>query len=291
MIRIWWDLTRPKTLIASASPVILGCALAYNGGSFSPAVAGVTLFCALLLQIAANFANDYFDYVNGADTERRIGPRRALPAGLITKRQLIQGLAVVLAAALMSGAYLSILGGRVIFFIGIIAMLMSVFYTAGPVKLGYIGLGEASAFLFFGPVAVTGTYYLQTGTVTPEALVLSFSPGLFALALLTINNYRDRREDMLSGKRTLAVRFGPVFARILYSVSLVLAFTLPCSLILSKRIGPAICLVPLLTVIAVPVLIRLNKRPPGKWLNSVLGATGMFQVLMTAGVTLALIAG
>ena len=145
MIRIWWETIRPKTLIAGASPVILGSALAFHDGYFTPVIAGVTLFCALMLQIAANFANDYFDFIGGADTPDRLGPRRMLPAGLISKRQMVQGMVVVFTAALISGAYLTIVGGRIVFFIGILAMLMSVFYTAGPIKLGYIGLGEAAA--------------------------------------------------------------------------------------------------------------------------------------------------
>ena len=291
MTRIWWETIRPKTLIAGASPVILGSALAFHDGNFSPVIAGVTLFCALMLQIGANFANDYFDFVNGADTPERLGPRRALPEGLISKRQLLYGMGTVFAAALMSGAYLTIVGGRIIFFIGITAMLMSVFYTAGPVKLGYIGLGEAAAFLFFGPVAVTGTYYLQAGRLCFEALMLSASPGLFALALLTVNNYRDRKEDTRTGKRTLAVRYGAVFARKLYAVSLISAFLIPCLLVFSKQIGFAVCFIPLPAAAAVPVLRKLRKRPPGKWLNRVLGATGLFEALLTAGVTLALALG
>ena len=288
MIRIWWETIRPKTLIAGASPVILGSALAFHDGYFTPVIAGVTLFCALMLQIAANFANDYFDFIGGADTPDRLGPRRMLPAGLISKRQMVQGMVVVFTAALISGAYLTIVGGRIVFFIGILAMLMSVFYTAGPIKLGYIGLGEAAAFLFFGPVAAAGTYYLQAETVGFEVLLLSVSPGLFALALLTVNNYRDRAEDMRSGKKTLAVRYGAVFARTLYSISLVSAFVIPCLLVFSKKIGFSVCFPPLLVGISVPVLHKLRKQPPGKWLNKVLGATGLFEALATAGITLAL---
>lgn len=291
MIRIWWETIRPKTLIAGASPVILGGALAYREGRFIPAVAGVTLFCALMLQIGANLANDYFDFLQGADTEKRTGPRRVLPSKLMTKRQLLRGMAAVFATALMAGAYLSVHGGRVIFFIGIIAMLMSVFYTAGPLQLGYIGLGEAAAFIFFGPVAVTGTYYLQSGRFTVEALLLSISPGLFAVALLTVNNYRDRTEDKLTGKKTLPVRFGPAFARRLYTFSIVCAFALPCLLPLTGKVGFTICGTPLIAVFAVPVLFKLHRRAPGAWLNKVLGATGTFEALATAGVTAVLIFG
>ncbi len=291
MTRIWWETIRPKTLIAGASPVILGSALAFHDGSFRPAAAAVTLFCALMLQIGANFANDYFDFINGADTPERLGPRRALPNGLISKRRLVQGMAVVFAAALISGAYLTMIGGRIIFFIGITAMLMSVFYTAGPLKLGYIGLGEAAAFLFFGPVAVTGTYYLQTGRVGIEALLLSVSPGLFALALLTLNNYRDREEDMKTGKRTLAVRYGAVFARTLYTASLISGFLVPCLLVFFEGIGAAVCFISLPAAASIPVLCKLRKRPPGKWLNRVLGATGLFEALLTAGLALALVLG
>jgi 1,4-dihydroxy-2-naphthoate polyprenyltransferase len=289
--RIWWETIRPKTLIAGASPVILGCALAFHDGSFQPAAAAVTLFCALMLQIGANFANDYFDFINGADTADRIGPRRALPNGLISKRQLVHGMAVVFSAALMSGAYLTVIGGRIIFFIGITSMVMAVFYTAGPVKLAYIGLGEAAAFLFFGPVAVTGTYYLQTGMVSREALLVSISPGLFALALLTVNNYRDREEDRRAGKRTLVVRYGAVFARTLYTATLISGFLVPCLLVFSERIGAAVCFIPLLAGASIPVLRKLRKQPPGRWLNKVLGATGLFEALVTAGLALALILG
>ncbi len=289
MIRIWWKTIRPKTLFAGISPVILGAVLAYDEGFFFPGLFGTTLFCVLMLQIGANLANDYFDFIQGADTVNRLGPTRALPAGLLSERRLLGGMVIVFFAAFFAGVRLSIEGGRVIFFTGIAAAMVAFLYTAAPIRLGYRGWGETAAFVFFGPVALTGTYYLQAGHVSIEALVLSISPGLFSLALLTLNNYRDRNEDKETGKRTLVVRFGPAFGRLLYTISITGAFASPCLLLGLGQTGAIMFVTPLLGLTCIPVIIKLYRKSAGRWLNKILGATGALQALGTAGVSAVLL--
>jgi 1,4-dihydroxy-2-naphthoate octaprenyltransferase len=297
-----WKLIRPKTLLAGIAPVMLGGALAYGdgaqySGAFSFSLAGVTLFCVPCLQAASNLANDYFDYVQGHDTAGRTGPLRLLAAGRVSKREMLRMLAAVLLFAFFSGSYLVIEGGPVIFFAGFSAILASVFYTAPPMRLGASGLGEASAFLYFGPAACWGTYFLQRGTVSLEVLILGFVPGFFSLALLTVNNYRDREEDRKTGKNTWVVRLGPGFGRFLYVFSMCSALLIPAGLYLFTRTLPPdgaagtqtptallTAAVPAgagigLTAAMVPVFVKLLRTAPGVWLNRLLGRTVFFEVL------------
>ena len=307
--RVWWETARPKTLIAGAAPVVLGSALAARSGGFRPGAGIAALVCTLLLQIGANIANDYYDYRQGHDTPRRTGPRRAAASGLIPPLRLRRAMAAVFFAAVCAGVYLTAIGGPVIFFTGIAAMAAAVFYTAGPVPLGASGLGEAAAFFFFGPVACIGTFYLHTGAVGAEsgiidAAVVSISPGLFSLAILTVNNYRDREEDAETGKFTLAARFLPRFSKSLYIVSVTLAMLLPCAWLAALRIfggsagtllkgesGRPFCLPGALLLGCIPVFVSFVRREPGPRLNRTLAITGMFEALFILALGSVLILG
>ncbi|HEU5431598.1 MAG TPA: 1,4-dihydroxy-2-naphthoate octaprenyltransferase, partial [Thermomicrobiales bacterium] len=169
----WLLAIRPKTLPAAVAPVLVGCAVAAREGAFAPATALAALVVALLLQIAANLANDVYDFRRGADTGERVGPVRVTHAGLVSARQMMVATALTVAAAIVVGLYLVAQGGWPILLLGFLAVVSAIAYTGGPAPLGYLGLGEAFVFLFFGFAAVAGTAYVQTRAVTPLALLAS----------------------------------------------------------------------------------------------------------------------
>ncbi|MFA5265302.1 MAG: 1,4-dihydroxy-2-naphthoate polyprenyltransferase [Opitutaceae bacterium] len=209
----WLAAARPRTLPVAVSPVIAGSALAWHEGRFNARAACLCLAFALLAQIAANFANDYFDYVKGADTEKRVGPRRAVASGLISPQAMLNATWGICMAAFVTGLGLLPFGGWPLLIVGIASLLSAVAYTGGPYPLGYHGLGDVFAFLFFGPVAVCSTVYVQTGSAGMASLLVSAAIGALAANVLLVNNARDAETDRLAGKRTLAVRFGRNFAR------------------------------------------------------------------------------
>ncbi len=204
---------RPKTLPAAIVPVWVGCVLAWKlTGHFSLPLALATLGGAIAIQIATNFFNDAIDADKGADTAERLGPTRVTAAGLMP-RKTVMGLATVfLVVAMACGAFLIHARGWPIIAIGIPSLLLAYGYTGGPFPLAYRGMGELFVILFFGLVAVCGTVFVQTGAWPREALLLGLQVGLLSAILISINNLRDREEDASTGKRTLAVRFGPKVA-------------------------------------------------------------------------------
>jgi 1,4-dihydroxy-2-naphthoate octaprenyltransferase len=237
---------RPKTLPAAISPVIVGAALAAADGHFAlwPALAALT--GALLLQIGSNFANDYFDAIKGADTPDRIGPTRVTASGLISQAQMRLGMVVVFALAALVGLYLVWVGGWPILAIGAAAIVAALAYTGGPKPFGYVGLGDLFVFIFFGPVAVCGTYYVQTHAITAAVMLSSVALGALITAILVVNNLRDIESDRRAGKRTLAVRLGAEGARVEYGLFLIVAYAVP--VILAVMLHSAWLLVPLITV-------------------------------------------
>ncbi len=210
----WMTAIRPKTLPAGAGPVILGLSLAYQQEpqSFSFFTALVTMACAVLLQISSNLINDYYDGVEGLDDENRLGPPRATSLGLIPAPAVKKGFLFTLGLSFILGLYLMKLGGLPIVLIGLSSLFFSWAYTGGPFPLSYFGLGEAFAFIFFGPVAVWGTWFLQTLQLTGEAstktLLWGSTVGLLSAALMGVNNLRDRYTDKSKGKTTLATLLG-----------------------------------------------------------------------------------
>jgi 1,4-dihydroxy-2-naphthoate octaprenyltransferase len=199
---------RPRTLSAAAAPVVLGTGLAIGRGGFRFFPALAALVGALLIQVGTNLANDYYDYRRGGDTEDRVGPVRVTQAGILSPEKVRNGAFLVLGLALLVGLYLVSEGGLPILLIGLASLVCAVAYTGGPYPLAYHGLGDLFAFLFFGLVAVAGTFWVQALSFPPEVLLAGSGMGALATALLVINNLRDLETDKRAGKRTLAVRLG-----------------------------------------------------------------------------------
>lgn len=220
---VWVQASRPRTLPAAAAPVFLGVGLAVwrDAVAWLPALAA--LLGALLIQIATNLANDYFDHERGADTEERVGPVRVTAAGLVAPAQVKRAMVVTLVAAFGVGVYLVAVGGWPIALIGLVSLGLAVAYTGGPFPLAYNGLGDVFVFAFFGLVAVAGTYYVQALAFPAEAWWLGAGTGALSTAVLVVNNLRDRETDAKVGKRTLAVRLGRRWTQVEYAALLVFA--------------------------------------------------------------------
>ena len=223
----WVLATRPRTLSAAAAPVVAGSGLAAADGVFAALPAVAALLGALLIQIATNLANDYYDFVKGGDTAERLGPVRVTQAGILAPEAVRRGMMVALGLALVTGIYLASAAGWPVVVIGLVSMLMGVCYTGGPYPLSYHGLGDVFVFVFFGPVATATTYYVQAHLWSPGAILAGVGLGAFSTAMLVVNNLRDRETDEAAGKRTLAVRFGDGFSVVQYFGSLTVAAVVP----------------------------------------------------------------
>jgi 1,4-dihydroxy-2-naphthoate octaprenyltransferase len=286
----WLIAARPKTLPASISPVLVGTALAFREGAFDPLVFIATLAAAVLLQIGANFSNDVFDYLKGAD-KARVGPQRVTQSGLLSVRQMLIGTAVVFGLAALIGLYLIFVGGTPILVIGAVSIVCAIAYTAGPFPLAYRGLGDLFAFVFFGIVAVMGTHYLQAGKFTQTALVVSLPCALFATAIIVTNNLRDIDTDRAANKITMAVRIGDRASRIEYIAMLIIAYLVPLLLFIVGNVRDAWLLLPWLSIpIAVGLARDLWNTPRSPALNPILGRTAqlnlIFSVLFSIGLLL-----
>ena len=285
----WLLATRPKTLPAAISPVIVGCAVAWAEDRFD-LVAGLAAFAvALLLQVGANLANDVADFRRGADTDDRLGPMRVTQSGLISPRHVVVATVTVLLAAAAPGLYLVWRGGPVLAMLGLLAIAAAVTYTAGPKPFGYLGLGELFVFIFFGPVAVVGTAFVMTHEVTRLALLSSVAMGCLVTAILVVNNLRDIDTDRVAGKRTLAVRIGRRATRWEYTVLIAVAYAMPLIMWWSGLSEPW----PLLAWTTAPLAIHLVRQVwdvAGRGLNPVLGGTARlclwFAVTLGVGITL-----
>lgn len=228
---IWISAARPKTLWAAVAPVMIATAMAWRDGVLHPVAAGCALLTAMLLQVATNFCNDYADFAKGTDTPERTGPRRATAAGLVTPQAMKRATIITFALAAACAAYLVWRGGWMLAVLMVLAIASGALYTAGPKPLGYLGLGDIFVFIFFGPVAVAGTYYVQALHFKEAAAVAGLAPGFLSVAILVVNNLRDREGDARTGKRTLAVRFGPTFARWEYTLCIIGAALVPLLLV------------------------------------------------------------
>ena len=222
-IQIWLEATRPKTLPAAVAPVLLGTAMAHSDGQLHLLPAAICLVFALLVQIGTNFANDYLDGVKGTDTGARLGPRRAVAAGLVSASTMKWAAIGILAFAFCLGLSLIHFGGWYLLPVGLFSVLCAWFYTGGPYPLAYNGMGDVFVVLFFGLIAVGCTYFVQALQITVDALLLGLACGLVTNNILVVNNYRDLEEDILASKRTLVVMMGRRFAQIQYLGSIVLA--------------------------------------------------------------------
>jgi 1,4-dihydroxy-2-naphthoate polyprenyltransferase len=285
-LRIWLMAARPRTLPAAIAPVLVGSAAAANAGddfrwgAFIAALAG-----SILIQIGTNLANDYSDAKRGADTADRLGPVRVTSSGLVAPRRVLYATWLAFALAVAAGIYLATVAGPVILAVGAASILAGVLYTGGPRPYGYEGLGELFVFVFFGLVAVNGSYYVQVEELDWLAFGLSIPVGVLATAILVVNNLRDIDTDRRAGKRTLAVRIGRERTRALYVGLIVGAFAaLPLALLAGD--GPAWPLVALITLPLAP-FGAVRTRTDGPSLNGALADTGRllaaFSLLVSAG--------
>ena len=275
----WWLALRPKTLLIALAVVAVGTGAAALEGDVDWRLSGLCLLGALLLQIASNFANDLFDFRKGADTEDRIGPTRAVAAGLLSQRQMVTGLVLVEIGALATGIYLASVSGPIILAIGLSGMVAAVLYTAGPFPLGYHGLGDLFVFLYFGLGAVAGTCFVLSGEWTTTAFLLGIPMGALGAAVLTVNNIRDLDTDVLVGKRTIPVRLGRPWARRYYYLLLLVPYVVVASLVAGGDL-PTVALLPFLSS---PLALKLARtvavRTDGPSLNTALGQTAALLLL------------
>jgi len=209
----WILAARPRTLGAAIVPVVTGCALAWAAGGFDPLASALALICAILIQITTNYFNDAIDHAKGADTAERLGPVRATSAGLLSPRAMMTGGAVCLILATILAIPLVLHGGWPILALGIVSLVLAYAYTGGPLPLAYLGLGEIFVVLFFGLFAVAGTFFLNTLEWSAAAALAGLQIGVHSSVLLAVNNLRDLETDRRADKKTLAARFGIVFAR------------------------------------------------------------------------------
>ncbi len=279
MWRVWFDAARPRTLGAAFGPVLIGSGIAHHEGRFDPYSMLCALVGALLIQIGTNYANDYGDFVKGADTSERMGPRRATQSGLVSPSAMRAAAAIAFALACVPGAYIVYRGGWPFVAVGVISILCGVLYTAGPYPLAYVGLGELFVLIFFGLVATCGTYYLHTHTLTYPIILAGLGQGAIAVALLAINNLRDIDQDRAAGKRTLAVRFGVQFARIEFAACIAFAGLIVPLLLLSPEHSRGLVLVPVLTAALSARSIRaVLSGLSGSALNAELARTGQLSL-------------
>jgi 1,4-dihydroxy-2-naphthoate octaprenyltransferase len=289
-VRAWILASRPATLTAAFTPVAVGTACAFSEGKLSWGPALAALFGAFCIQIGTNLANDLFDFEKGADTTARLGPVRAVQAGLLTPAEVRSGMVMVFALATLAGLYLTRVAGWPVVAIGVASILSGVAYTGGPYPLGYHGLGDLFVLVFFGFVAVCGTTFVQTGNVSALSLWAAVPVGALATAVLVVNNVRDREQDAAAGKRTLAVKLGPTGGRVEYALLLLISYAVPVMLVLSEG-RPLWVLLPLLTLPWGMVLVRRIFRDRGRELNGLLKRTAqlllVFGCLLAVGIALA----
>lgn len=278
---VWFTAIRPKTLIAAIAPVGLGTALAVDAGGFHVWSALCALAGALLIQIGTNLSNDYVDYLKGADTEERKGPLRVTQAGLVEPGSIRRATILAFTLAFLCGLYLIWRGGWPILVIGLCSILAGVLYTTGRYSLAYLGLGDLFVLVFFGPVAVGGTYYVQVGTVNTVVLVAGLTTGLLATAILLVNNIRDVEEDRAAGKKTLVVRFGKSFGIGLWTCCVVVAALIPLELLVATGAHRWAAVSVLILIPALHVFERLRNEADPAALNPMLGKTALILLAHT----------
>ncbi|MEM7785890.1 MAG: 1,4-dihydroxy-2-naphthoate octaprenyltransferase, partial [Planctomycetota bacterium] len=273
-------------LLAGFSPVAIGALLAWKDQCFEFWAMMTALICAISVQIGTNFCNDYCDFFQGADTESRKGPTRAVQAGLISPRSMLFATVLMFSITGVASWMLYLRAGWPFLVLGVFSIGFGILYTAGRFSLAYLGIADPFVLFFFGPVAVTGTHYVQSLVFDWSTVIAGLGPGLLATGLLVVNNLRDIDEDRIANKRTLAVRFGSTFSRIQYSICLMGAGLLP--------VGFSVCrgsfwpsLASLTLIPGIVVLVKVwNKE--GTQLGPCLGMTAglllMYTILFCLGV-------
>tara|TARA_Y100000590_G_C15694541_1_gene1004623 strand:- start:351 stop:1217 length:867 start_codon:yes stop_codon:yes gene_type:complete len=284
----WILASRPKTLPAAISPVILGLALAYHNNQLNILVGSLTLLASILIQIGTNLANDAYDFLSGADNENRMGPKRATNSGLLNPKVVLDKMRLVFLLSIIIGCYLAYIGGWPIVLIGLLAILSGIAYTGGPYPLGYNGLGDIFVFVFFGLIAVPGTYYLQTNTVSYESVLVGILCGSFSTAILVVNNVRDLNTDKKSNKKTIAVILGKKFCEFEYFLMLLLGLSIPVYLNIFLNFKNSMLLVLVTIPIAIKLILELHFEA-GKKLNSVLERTARLYMIITIILSFAIV--
>ena len=277
----WIAGARPRTLPAAIAPVLVATSLAESEANF--AMAGLALIVSLALQVGVNYANDYSDGIKGTD-DNRVGPTRLVASGLASAKSVKLAAFISFAIAAVVGLVLAQATSLWLIAVGAAAIFAAWTYTGSKRPYGYLGLGEISVFLFFGLVATMGSYYVQTERLTWPSFVVAIPMGSLACALLAINNLRDRAQDELVGKRTLAVRLGDSGARKLFIGLLLIAHLVTIAIPAENT---------LLTLILLPQTIVIAKKvregATGAALIPLLGKTGQLQLWFAVALSLALV--
>src|SRR5690348_8749125 len=289
-MRIWFMAARVRTLPASVAPVLVGTSLAGYAHIFHPLRFIAALIGAVFIQVGTNLSNDYSDARRGADTEDRLGPVRVTAGGLVPPSQVLVATYVSFGVAVLAGIYLIAVAGWQLLLVGAASILAGVLYTGGPKPYGYEGLGELFVFLFFGIVAVAGSFFVQIAHLHWEAFALAVPVGLLASAILVVNNFRDIDTDRRAGKRTLAVRLGRDRTRTMFAVIVYVAFLLAPVTWVFGPMKPWVLLPWLTLPLAAQIVREVRNRTDGPSLNQALAHTGMLQLafctLLSAGLLL-----
>jgi 1,4-dihydroxy-2-naphthoate polyprenyltransferase len=288
--RAWWSAVRPATLAASVAPVLTGTAVAVVQGGPRLGAGLAALVVGLGMQIGVNFANDYSDFVRGADNPRRIGPLRAAASGAVNPRHVLWASVAAFGVAAAAGVGLSLAVDWRLLIVGATCLLAGWLYTGGPRPYGYLGLGEIFAFVFFGLVATVGTVYVETSHVSRLAVLVACAMGAFASAILILNNLRDIDTDVAAGKRTLATRIGRDRTRILLLIVVCFAFSVPIVILVLKLAPVTVMLVHFaIPIAAVPVrtaFAETSGPPLVKALKRMAVSELAFALLFTVGILL-----
>ena len=283
----WVIASRPKTMTAAIAPVLLGSALAYYEGAFDIITFFVILIAACLIQIGTNLTNDLFDYIKGADNNNRLGPKRAMQSGLILESEMKRAIFIVFSLSICFGFYLAILGGWMIVGIGLLSILFAILYTGGPYPLAYNGLGDIFVFIFFGLIAVSGTYYLYTDYFSINSFILGSSAGCLATAILVVNNLRDVDNDKEYGKNTLAVYFGKKFTQFEYLLLMIIVYIIPIYISIDLGNKASIYIVYFTLPICIRLIIDVFYKK-NSMLNETLEATAklllLYSLLLSFGI-------
>jgi 1,4-dihydroxy-2-naphthoate octaprenyltransferase len=289
-LRLWLLAARPRTLPAAVAPVLVGTSLAAAEDDFHVLPFVAALIGSVFIQIGTNLSNDYSDARRGADTEDRLGPVRVTAGGLMPPKRVLVGTYVAFGIAVAAGLYLAAVAGWELLVVGAASILAGVLYTGGPRPYGYEGLGELFVFVFFGLVAVVGSYYVQTEDLRWEAFALAVPVGLLAAAILVVNNVRDIDTDSRAGKRTLAVKLGRDGARLLFAAMITAAFAAPAATWALGGLSAWLLLTLAAIPLAPPLVETVFTRSDGRALNGALADTGrllaVFSLLLAAGVLL-----
>lgn len=274
----WILASRPKTLPAAIAPVLVGTAVAINDNKFNLVAFLIALICSVLIQVGTNFVNDLYDFLAGSDREDRLGPRRALASGLITVNEMKLAIFFTFGITFLLGMYLVYTGGVIVLLIGLLSIFAGIAYTAGPYPLAYNGLGDIFVFLFFGFVGTVGTYYVQAYQINVFIFLASIPVGALITNILVVNNYRDIEADKISGKHTLAVKFGRKFTRYQYLLFMILSYAILPVIYFGFNFGLFI-FIPLLSLPIAIKLIRMIFTFTGQELNDTLALTAKLSAI------------